>query len=205
MPTGKVKWFDADKGFGFIAERRRRRGVPARLGAARGRPAPAPGTRVEYSVADGRRGPSAMTVTILERPPPSPQAQRKPTDDMTVIIEDLIKMLDGVSNGLRKGTLPRASQGQARSPQCCAPSPISWITSGARPPDQGRRPRARGRGRGRRGRRARRRPPRRRGGRRPPGDAPVRAPDPGLSRLGVGGDGLSRPARQGGGDRARRT
>jgi CspA family cold shock protein len=49
-----------------------------------------------------------MAVTILEPAPSIAAAQRRPTDDMTVIIEDLIKMLDGVSNGLRRGRYPEA-------------------------------------------------------------------------------------------------
>jgi CspA family cold shock protein len=31
---------------------------------------------------------------------------RKSADDMSVIIEDLIKLLDGVGNGLRRGKYP---------------------------------------------------------------------------------------------------
>jgi len=71
-----------------------------------------PGAKVEYSVADGKRGPSALTVTILEPVTTLSQTMRKPTDDMTVIVEDLIKMLDGVSNSLRKGRYPEGDKGK---------------------------------------------------------------------------------------------
>ena len=110
MPTGKVKWYDAEKGFGFIASDEGDEVFLHASAMPEGSPAPTPGTKVEYSVADGRRGPSALSVTILEPVVTLTQSQRKPADDMTVIIEDLIKMLDGVSNSLRKGRYPDAAK-----------------------------------------------------------------------------------------------
>ena len=111
MPSGRVKWFDTEKGFGFIASDEGDEVFLHASALPEGSAAPKPGAKVEYSVADGRRGPSAMAVTITEPAASIVQSQRKPTDDMTVIIEDLIKMLDGISNILRKGRYPEGAKG----------------------------------------------------------------------------------------------
>lgn len=111
MPTGKVKWFDAERGFGFIAGED---GTEVFLHASAlpaGEPAPKVGAKVEYGIADGRRGPQALSVVVLDAPPSVAKAQRKPAEDMAVIVEDLIKVLDSVGNGLRKGRYPEKGAG----------------------------------------------------------------------------------------------
>ena len=109
MPTGKVKWYDSDKGYGFLARDDggevfvHSTALPAGTATLR------QGQRVEFGVAEGRRGVQALQVRLLEPPPTvaaAPKQSRKKPDEMTVIIEDLIKLLDGVSNTYRRGKHP---------------------------------------------------------------------------------------------------
>jgi CspA family cold shock protein len=66
-----------------------------------------PGQRVEFGIAEGRKGAQALQVRLIE-PPPTVAAKvaRKKPDEMIVIVEDLIKLLDGVSNIYRRGKHP---------------------------------------------------------------------------------------------------
>lgn len=111
VPTGKVKWFDAAKGFGFIGSDEGgdvflpSSSLPAGTTSLKG------GTRVEFSVVEGRRGSQALQVTLLDAPPSVAARTRRPADDLSVIVEDLIKVLDGIGNGLRRGRYPDKATG----------------------------------------------------------------------------------------------
>lgn len=110
MPTGKVRFFDADKGFGFIAKDGggdvyvRANVLPEGVTTLR------PGQRVEFGVMDGRRGEQALSVELLEAPPSLSKATRKKPEQLAVIVEDLIKLLDGLGNGYRRGRHPDDKQ-----------------------------------------------------------------------------------------------
>ncbi len=106
MPTGKVKFFDADKGFGFVASDDGGEVFVHANALPAGTESLKPGTRVEFGVADGRKGPSALTVRVLDAPQSVRANQRKPADDMAAIVEDLINLLDGVSAQLNRGRYP---------------------------------------------------------------------------------------------------
>ncbi len=106
MPTGKVKWYDTDKGFGFLTSDEGEDVFVHASTLPAGTAALKPGSRVEFGVVEGRRGNQALSVRLLEPLPSVVQATRKPPEDMTVIVEDLIKLLDGVSTTLRRGKYP---------------------------------------------------------------------------------------------------
>ncbi|KQW48703.1 cold-shock protein [Nocardioides sp. Root1257] len=111
MPTGKVKWYDAEKGFGFLSQEDgpdvyvRAEALPE--GVAAGLKA---GTRVEFGIAQGRKGDQALQVRVLDRPASVSRnqrdAKRKKPDEMATIVEDLIRLLDGVGEAYRHGRQP---------------------------------------------------------------------------------------------------
>jgi len=106
VPVGKVRFYDADKGFGFLTKD----GggdvyVPASALPA-GVTALKSGQKVEFGVVEGRKGEQALHVTLLEVPESLSKARRKKPEDMVLIVEDLMKMLDHISNDYRRGRHP---------------------------------------------------------------------------------------------------
>jgi CspA family cold shock protein len=111
VPTGKVKWFDVEKGFGFLASDEggdvfvHASALPAGVSELKN------GQRVEFGIVDGRRGEQALSVRLLDPVPSVAASLRKPPEQMAVIVEDLIKLLDGISNSYRRGRHPDKKSG----------------------------------------------------------------------------------------------
>jgi len=113
VPTGKVKWFDAERGFGFAANDDGGEVFVHASALPEGTTTLKPGAKIEFGVAEGRRGLQALSVRLIDPLPSVSRATRKPAEDMTVILEDVIKLLDNVSNNLSRGRYPdRSSAGK---------------------------------------------------------------------------------------------
>ena len=115
MPTGRVKWYDADKGFGFLSQEDgedvyvRSSALPEGVGDLKA------GQKVEFGIASGRRGPQALQVKLIDPPPSLTRTRREASapehkhtpDELHGMVEDMITLLEGtVQPELRKGRYP---------------------------------------------------------------------------------------------------
>ena len=67
MSKGTVKWFNADKGFGFISREQGDDDVFVHYSAINGKGYRSlqENQRVEFTIIDGQKGPQAQDVTVL--------------------------------------------------------------------------------------------------------------------------------------------
>ncbi len=106
MAIGKVRFYDADKGFGFLSKEGggdvyvRSNVLPDGVTSLK------TGQRVEFGIIEGRRGEQALSVRLIDPPPSLSKASRKKPEELEVITEDLIKLLDGIGNGYRHARHP---------------------------------------------------------------------------------------------------
>ena len=113
MPRGKVKFYDAEKGFGFILDEEDGQSVYVHAtNLPEGVTDLRPGTRVDFDMVDGRRGPQVLSLRLLEPAPSVSRARRQKPDEMAGMVEDLIRLLDDASNGLRQGRYPDRGHSQ---------------------------------------------------------------------------------------------
>lgn len=112
MPIGKVKWYDNEKGFGILTTDDgkevflRANALPANALDIK------PGTRMEFGVADGRKGAQAMAARILDKAPSVAKAKRMPARDLAPIVQDLVSLLEHSIGSLTNGKYPEGDAGK---------------------------------------------------------------------------------------------
>jgi CspA family cold shock protein len=116
VPTGKVKWYDVEKGFGFLSQDEGEDVYVRSSALPHGVEALKPGQRVEFGMAAGRRGPQALSLKVLDPLPSVRQGggarkeapQRKHTpDELHGMIQDMFTLVEQqVQPMLQKGKYP---------------------------------------------------------------------------------------------------
>ena len=136
VPTGRVKWYEKDKGFGFLTSDDggdvfvHKAALPAGVEELRA------GQRVEFGVVDSRKGAQALSLklieaqprrddplhpagglagllpgvvsdALIEAPPSVAELRRRPAEELHGLIEDMIKVLEAkVMPDLRRNRFP---------------------------------------------------------------------------------------------------
>ncbi|MGP3969465.1 cold-shock protein [Streptomyces sp. 6N223] len=112
MPTGKVKWFNSEKGFGFLSRDDGGDVFVHSSALPNGVDGLRPGQRVEFGVVAGQRGDQALSVTLLDPMPSVAAAQRRKPDELASIVQDLTTLLENVSQQLERGRYPDRQSGR---------------------------------------------------------------------------------------------
>lgn len=117
MPSGRVKWFDADKGFGFVSRDDGGKDVFVHRDALPdGVEELVKGQKVEYSIIDTRRGVQAMGVHVITAPqsttaPASEKPKRSP-EELGSLLQDMMGVLEQqVMPPLSRGRRPDRKTG----------------------------------------------------------------------------------------------
>ncbi|WP_165989957.1 cold-shock protein [Streptomyces sp. YIM 98790] len=112
MPTGKVKWFNSEKGFGFLSRDDGGDVFVHQSALPDGVTTLKPGQRVEFGVVAGQRGEQALSVALLDPAPSVVAARRRKPDELVSIVQDLSTLLDGVAQQLERGRYPEKQAGR---------------------------------------------------------------------------------------------
>jgi CspA family cold shock protein len=108
-----VKWYDTEKGFGFLTRDEggdvfvHKAALPNGVGELK------PGQKVEFGVAAGRKGDQALQVKLVDAPPSLQELRRRPADELNTLIEDMIKVMEAkILPDLKRGRFPEKKNAQ---------------------------------------------------------------------------------------------
>ena len=107
VPTGRVKWYEKEKGFGFLTSDDggdvfvHKGALPSGVEVLKA------GQRVEFGVVEGRKGTQALAVKLVEAPPSVAELRRRPAEELHGLIEDMIKVMEAkIMPDLRRNRFP---------------------------------------------------------------------------------------------------
>jgi CspA family cold shock protein len=107
VPTGRVKWYDAAKGYGFVTSDEGGDVFLPKSALPDGVAELKSGQKIEFGLIEGRKGSQALGVSLIEAPPSVTTLRRRPAEELHGVIEDMIKLLEGkVLPDLRRGRFP---------------------------------------------------------------------------------------------------
>jgi CspA family cold shock protein len=107
VPTGKVKWYDTEKGFGFVTQDGGEDVYVRKSALPQGVEGLKAGQRIEFGMAEGRRGPQALSVRLVDPAPSVAEARRRPAEELHGLVEDMIKLLETkIQPDLRRNRYP---------------------------------------------------------------------------------------------------
>lgn len=113
MPSGKIRWYDAEKGFGFVSNPEGQDAFISQQVLPRGVETLHPGQRVEFDYASGRRGPQVLRLTLLDKAKPRPAEHNYSPEQLSSMIADLTTMLEAqVQPVLQQGRFPERKEGR---------------------------------------------------------------------------------------------
>ena len=112
VPIGKVKWYNAEKGFGFVSNPGDEDVYVGKAVLPEGVEELVPGQRIEFDFAAGRRVPQALRIKILDTPRRRAVSRRKP-EELGSMLSDVLTVIEGqIQPALSAGRYPDRKTGR---------------------------------------------------------------------------------------------
>ncbi|AKK05274.1 MAG: cold-shock protein [Corynebacterium sp.] len=113
MPIGKVKWYDAERGFGFVSNPGAEDCFVGKSVLPKGVTELHRGQRIEFDFAAGSKGPQALRVQLVDEPRPRRAEHKFSPEQLGSMIADMVTMLEAkVQPKLTAGHYPDRKEGK---------------------------------------------------------------------------------------------